>query len=145
MYRLFSFLLDRRVSLVGFGLFMMPIQLAAIFRVGAGVDDARRLAATGAYCLMWALIYFALRGNRPASAGVGAYMALQGLLYVLMLLGNLMSLLTGDLDVLLNFLMGVAFGPWFLVAGGGLLGSAFISWRTRQPLPDAARVEFPGE
>lgn len=142
MYRLFSFLLDRRVSLVGFGLFMMPIQLAAILRPDQAPDDLRRVLAAAVYCLLWVLIYRALRGSRPASVGVGAYMALQGLLYVLMALGNLMSMITGALDMIPNFLLGVAFGPWFLVAGGGLLGSAWVSWRTRQPLPDAARIEF---
>ncbi|MEW5774986.1 MAG: hypothetical protein AB1916_15820 [Thermodesulfobacteriota bacterium] len=142
MHRLFSFLLDRRVSLVGFGMVMMPIQLASILRTDLAAEDGRRLLAAALYCLLWVLIYRALRGSRLASAGVGAYMALQGLLYVLMLLGNLMSMLTGSLEQATAFLMGVALGPWFLVAGGGLMGQAWISYRSRQALPDAARVEF---
>lgn len=140
MYRIFSFLMDRRVSLVGFGMVMMPIQLSAILRADA--TDDRRLLGLALYCLLWVPIYRGLRGSRLASAGVGAYMALQGMLYTLMLLGNLMALLTGSLDMLVNFLVGAVIGPWFLVSGGGLMGQAWISHRTRVPLPDAAKVEF---
>lgn len=142
MYRLFSVLLDRRVSLVGFGMFMMPIQVASALKADPAMGDHRFLLGMALYCLLWVLIYLALRGNRLASALVGAYMALQGLLYVLMLMGNLMSLFTGSLEMLANFLVGAFFGPWFLVAGSGHIGKAWISHRIRQPLPDAAKIEF---
>lgn len=143
MYRLFSFLLEREVSLVGFGLIMAPIQFGALYRdAGPAVDDTRRLAVFALYCLLWALICRALRGRRLASAGVGAYMALQGLLYVLMLLGNLMSMVTGSLEQAANFAVSVALGPWFLIAGAGLMGQAWRSYRTGEPLPDAAVVEY---
>lgn len=145
MYRLFAVLLDRRVSLVGFGMFMMPIQVAGMLRLDAAMGDQRLYLGLALYALMWVLIYRALRGSLLATAGIGAYMAMQGLFYVLMLLGNLLHLLTGDLAMLTNFLVGAFFGPWFLVAGSGLMGKAWISHRIRQPLPDAAKVEFPGE
>ena len=145
MYRLYSVLLDRRVSLVGFGMFMMPIQAAAILKPDTAMGDQRFWLGLAVYAMLWVLIYAALRGRRLATALVGAYMALQGLLYVLMLLGNLMHLLTGDLAMLSNFLVGAFFGPWFLVAGAGLMGKAWISHRTRTPLLDAAKIEFSGE
>jgi len=145
MQRIFSFLMDRRVSLVGFGMLMMPMHLTSILRVDQGADDARRLLALTLFCTLWVLIYRGLRGSRLASAGVGAYMALQGMLYVLMLMGNLVALFKGAFEHLPAFLVGAALGPWFLVGGGGLMGQAWISHRTRDPLPDAARVQFPEE
>lgn len=143
MYRLFSILLDRRASLVGFGMFMMPIQVAAMLKDDPSMGDQRLWLGLALYCLLWVLIYRALRGSRLATAGVGAYMALQGLLYVLMLLGNLVALLTGSVDMLANFVVGAFLGPWFLVAGSGLMGKAWISHRIRQPLPDAAHIVLP--